>query len=209
MRGLFITLEGGDGAGKSTQIRNTEEFFARRGLTVTHTREPGGTRISEKLRDILLDAENKEMHAVTEMLIYAAARAQHVREVVEPALERGEIVICDRFVDSSIAYQAFGRELGDMVAEVNCHATGGLKPDLTIWLDIDPEIGKARATHDKDPDRLEQESTAFHTRVREGYWSIAASEPDRFKRIDATGTVDGIKDEIYRFLEELCKARGL
>ena len=196
MRGLFITLEGGDGAGKSTQIRNTEEFFARRGLTVTHTREPGGTRISEKLRAILLDAENKEMHAVTEMLIYAAARAQHVREVVEPALERGEIVICDRFVDSSIAYQAFGRELGDMVAEVNHHATGGLKPDLTIWLD-------------KDPDRLEQEPTTFHTRVREGYASIAKAEPERFKRIDATGTVDEIKDEIYRFLEELCKARGL
>ena len=209
MRGLFITLEGGDGAGKSTQIRNTEEFFDRRGLTVRHTREPSGARISEKLRDILLDPENKEMDAVTEMLIYAAARAQHVREVVMPALERGEIVICDRFVDSSIAYQAYGRELGDMVAEVNRHATGGLKPDLTIWLDIDPEMGKARATHDKAPDRLESESTAFHARVREGYASIAEAEPERFKRVDAAGTVEEIKEEIYRFLEELCKERGL
>lgn len=209
MRGLFITLEGGDGAGKSTQIRNIEEFFIRRGLTVTHTREPGGPRIGEKLREILLDAENKEMHAVTEMLIYAAARAQNVREIVEPALERGEIVICDRFVDSSIAYQAFGRELGGMVAEVNHYATGGLKPDLTIWLDIDPETGKARATHGKDPDRLERESTAFHARVREGYGAIAEAEPERFKRIDAAGTVEEIKDEIYRFLEGLCKERGL
>lgn len=209
MRGLFITLEGGDGAGKSTQIRNIEKFFADKGLTVTHTREPGGTPISEKLRAILLDPANSEMHAVTEMLIYAAARAQHVREIVMPALERGEIVICDRYVDSSIAYQAYGRGLGDMVAEVNHRATGGLIPDLTIWLDIDPETGKARATHDKDPDRLEQESTSFHTRVREGYASIAKAEPERFRRVDATGTVDEIKDEIYRFLEELCKARGL
>ncbi len=209
MRGLFITLEGGDGAGKSTQIRNIEKFFAEKGMTVTHTREPGGPPIAEKLRAILLDPANKEMHAVTEMLIYAAGRAQNVREIVEPALERGEIVICDRYVDSSIAYQAYGRDLGEMVAEVNHRATGGLRPDLTIWLDIDPETGKARATHDKDPDRLEQESTAFHTRVREGYASIAKAEPERFKRIDATGTVDEIKDEIYRFLEELCKAKGL
>ena len=209
MRGLFITLEGGDGAGKSTQIRNIEKFFTDKGLTVTHTREPGGPPISEKLRAILLDPANSEMQSVTEMLIFAAARAQNVREIVEPALERGEVVICDRYVDSSIAYQAYGRELGSMVAEVNHHATGGLRPDLTVWLDIDPETGKARATHDKDPDRLEQDSTAFHARVREGYASIAKAEPERLKRVDATGTVDEIKDEIYCFLEELCKARGL
>ena len=209
MRGLFITLEGGDGAGKSTQIRNIEKFFTDRGMTVTHTREPGGPPIAEKLRAILLDPANSEMEAVTEMLIYAAGRAQNVRETVEPALERGEIVICDRYVDSSIAYQAYGRELGGMVAEVNHHATGGLRPDLTVWLDIDPETGRARAAHDKDPDRLERESAAFHARVREGYASIAEAEPERFKRVDATGTVDEIKDEIYRFLEELCKAKGL
>ena len=209
MRGLFITLEGGDGAGKSTQIRNIEKYFTDKGLTVTHTREPGGPPISEKLRAILLDPANSEMQAVTEMLIYAAARAQNTREIVEPALERGDIVICDRYVDSSIAYQAYGRELGDMVAEVNHYATGGVRPDLTVWLDIDPETGKARATHDKDPDRLEQESIDFHARVREGYASIAKAEPERFKRVDATGTVDEIKDEIYCFLEELCKAKGL
>ncbi|MBE6019927.1 MAG: dTMP kinase [Clostridiales bacterium] len=209
MRGLFITLEGGDGAGKSTQIRNIEKFFEEKGMTVTHTREPGGTPIGEKLRSILLDPANTEMEAVTEMLIYAAARSQHVRETVLPALERGEVVICDRFVDSSIAYQAYGRNLGSMVAEVNGHATGGLRPDITIWLDIDPETGRARATRDSGPDRLESESTAFHTRVREGYASMAEAEPDRFKRVDASGSVEEIKDEIYKLLEDLCLVRGL
>ena len=207
MRGLFITLEGGDGSGKSTQIRNIEKFFTEKGFAVLHTREPGGPRISEKLRDILLDTENTEMEAVTEMLIYAASRAQHVRETVIPALERGEVVICDRFVDSSIAYQAYGRCLGDMVAEVNKYATGGLSPDLTIWLDIDPETGKARALGDKGPDRLDLESSAFHERVREGYKAISESEPERFKRIDAAGSIEEIKEKIYSCLEELCRER--
>ena len=209
MNGLFITLEGGDGAGKSTQMRNIESFFTEKGFTVRHTREPGGPRISEKLREILLDTENTEMEPVTEMLIYAAARAQHVREVVVPALERGEIVLCDRFVDSSIAYQAYGRNLGDMVAEVNRYATGGLKPDITIWLDIDPETGKKRASGDKGPDRLDLEPADFHGRVREGYKAIAEAEPERFKRIDATGTVDEIKEKICRCLEDLCEERGI
>ena len=207
MRGLFITLEGGDGSGKSTQIRNIEKFFTEKGFAVLHTREPGGPRISEKLRDILLDTENTEMEAVTEMLIYAASRAQHVRETVIPALERGEVVICDRFVDSSIAYQAYGRCLGDMVAEVNKYATGGLSPDLTIWLDIDPETGKARALGDKGPDRLDLESSAFHERVREGYKAISESEPERFKRIDAAGSIEEIREKIYSCLEELCRER--
>ena len=209
MRGLFISLEGGDGSGKSTQIRNIEKFFTDKGLTVVHTREPGGTPISEKLRDILLETANTGMDAVTEMLIFAASRAQHVREVVVPALERGEVVICDRFVDSSIAYQGYGRQLGDMVAEVNSHATGGLKPDLTIWLDIDPETGKARASGDRGPDRLDLESAAFHERVRAGYEAIASAEPERFKRIDASGTIEEIKEKIYRCLEDLCSERGL
>ena len=209
MRGLFITLEGGDGSGKSTQIRNIERFFNEKGLVVTHTREPGGPRISEKLREILLDKENTEMEAVTEMLIYAAARAQHVRQTVVPALERGEIVICDRFVDSSIAYQAYGRRLGSMVAEVNRYATDGLSPDLTIWLDIDPETGKARASGDRGPDRLDLESSAFHARVRAGYASIAEAEPERFRRIDASGTIEEIEYLIKDCLDELCLKKGI
>jgi dTMP kinase len=134
-----------------------------------HTREPGGTAISEKLRDILLDNQNTEMNAVTEMMIYAASRAQHVRELIIPALERGDVVICDRFVDSSVAYQAYGRGLGDMVAEVNEHATGGLRPDMTFWLDIDPEAGRARAAKAGELDRLELEGHNTHaTTVERG-----------------------------------------
>lgn len=209
MKGLFITLEGGDGAGKSTQIRNIERFFQRKGLVVVHTREPGGTPISEKLRNILLDNENSEMDPVTEMMIYAASRAQNVREKILPAIERGDIVICDRFVDSSVAYQAYGRQLGGMVEEVNRHATGGLVPDITFWMDIDPEAGKARAAKAGDLDRLELEKMDFHYRVYEGYRRIAEKDPDRVKRIDAADTVDNIRNHIYECLEELCRSKGI
>lgn len=209
MKGLFITLEGGDGAGKSTQIRNIEKYFTGKGLKVLHTREPGGTPISEKLRDILLDNNNTEMSPVTEMMIYAAARAQHVREKVMPALERGEIVICDRFVDSSVAYQAYGRCLGDMVADVNRYATGGLIPDMTFWMDIDPQAGKARAAKAGELDRLELEQMDFHYRVYEGYRKIAENDPDRVRRIDASENVEKIRDHIYECLDELCRSKGI
>ncbi len=209
MKGLFITLEGGDGAGKSTQIRNIERFFTEKGLSVVHTREPGGTPISEKLRGILLDNDNSEMDPVTEMMIYAASRAQHVKEVIMPAVQRGEVVICDRFVDSSVAYQAYGRELGDMVRDVNRYATGGLTPDITFWLDIDPAAGRARAAKAGALDRLEVEKMDFHYRVYEGYRRIAESEPDRVKRIDASDTVESIRDHIYECLEELCRSKGI
>lgn len=208
-KGLFISLEGGDGAGKSTQIDFMTRFFEERGLVVLHTREPGGTHISEKLRDILLDRENSEMTAVTEMLIYAAARAQHVKEKIVPALERGEVVICDRFTDSSVAYQAFGRDLGDMVAEVNAHATGGLVPDITFWMDIDPQAGKARASKAGELDRLEVEKMDFHYRVYEGYKTLCEREPDRIKRIDASQSVDEIRENIFGYLETICSDLGL
>ena len=209
MRGLFITLEGGDGAGKSTQIRNIESFFDKKGLVVVHTREPGGTAISEKLRDILLDAKNLEMNAVTEMLIYAAARAQHVREFVEPALEKGKIVVCDRFVDSSIAYQAYGRELGDMVGKVNSYAIDGVMPDITFWMDIDPKEGKERVSKMGDFDRLEMEQLDFHYKVRGGYQALAEQNPERIKRIDASKAVDEISRDIEAYLVELCDRKGL
>ena len=209
MRGLFITLEGGDGAGKSTQIKNIKSFFEKKGLVVVHTREPGGTPISEKLRDILLDSNNREMEAVTEMLIYAAARAQHVRELVMPQLEKGSIVICDRFLDSSIAYQTYGRKLGDMVEIVNGYATDGLTPDLTFWMDIDPDAGKERVSKMGDFDRLEMEERDFHYRVYDGYKKIAENNPERVKRIDATRSVEEISEEIVNYLEEICEKRGL
>lgn len=204
-RGLFITLEGGDGAGKSTQMNNIEQYFTNLGYICTRTREPGGTDISEKLRDILLDTANSEMTAVTEMMIYAAARAQHVSERILPAIERGEIVLCDRFVDSSIAYQEYGRELGDMVEIVNKYAVQGMMPDITFWLDLDPEKGRERIGHRESPelDRLEQEKMDFHYRVYDGYKKLCETT-DRVKRIDATRSIEEMKDEIYGYLDELC-----
>lgn len=205
-RGLFITLEGGDGAGKSTQMNNIEKYFSERGFSCVRTREPGGTAIGEKLRSILLESENGEMEDVTEMMIFAASRAQHVREFVRPALERGDIVICDRFVDSSIAYQRYGRELGEMVATVNRFAIDGLMPDITFWMDINPEAGRERIgmREDSELDRLEREQMDFHDRVYDGYKQLCEDNPDRIKRIDATRSIEEMKNEIYGYLDELC-----
>ena len=206
MRGLFISLEGGDGAGKSTQMDNIEKYFTERGYTCVRTREPGGTPIGEKIREILLDKNNGEMDGVPEMMLYAASRAQHVREFIRPALERGEVVICDRFVDSSIAYQKYGRELGDMVSTVNSFAVDGTMPDITFWMDIDPESGRKRIgkREDSELDRLESEKMDFHYRVYDGYRKLCEEDPVRVKRIDATGSIEEIKNEIYEHLDELC-----
>ena len=205
-KGIFITLEGGDGAGKSTQMNNIEKYFEEKGYSCVRTREPGGTSIGEKLREILLDKNNSEMNSVTEMLIYAAARAQLIREFVVPALEEGKVVICDRFVDSSIAYQAYGRDLGDVVWQVNEPAIDGVMPDITFWMDIDPEAGRKRIglRENTELDRLESEKMDFHYKVYNGYRQICEDEPDRVKRIDATRTIEEMKDEIYGYLDELC-----
>lgn len=207
-RGLFITFEGTDGTGKSTQIEFAREYFESRGFNVLMSREPGGTSISEKLRDILLDKANGEMSPVTEMMIYAAARAQLVSEVIIPAVNDGTVVICDRFVDSSVAYQAFGRGLGDMVAEVNSYATTGLAPDITFFMDIDPEVGRSRIAGG-ELDRLEQEKSDFFRRVYDGYKSIAASDPDRVKTIDASGTIEEVRAAIEVHLDEITGRMGL
>ena len=205
-KGLFITIEGGDGAGKSTQMDNIQKYFEELGYKCLRTREPGGTPIGEKLREILLDPDNKEMSPVTEMMIYAASRAQHVSEVIRPAVERGEIVICDRYVDSSIAYQAFGRDLGAAVESVNKYAIDGVMPDITFWMDIDPEAGRKRIGNRENPDldRLELDKLDFHYKVYEGYKSISEKCPDRVKRVDATKSIEEIRDEIYRHLDGLC-----
>lgn len=207
-RGLFITFEGTDGTGKSTQIEFAREYFESRGFNVLMSREPGGTSISEKLRDILLDKANDEMSPVTEMMIYAASRAQLVSEVIIPAVNDGTVVICDRFVDSSVAYQAFGRGLGDMVAEVNSYATTGLAPDITFFMDIDPEVGRSRIAGG-ELDRLEQEKSDFFRRVYDGYKSIAASDPGRVKTIDASGTVEEVRAAIEVHLDEITSGMGL
>lgn len=207
-RGLFITFEGTDGTGKSTQIEFAREYFESRGFNVLMSREPGGTSISEKLRDILLDKANGEMSPVTEMMIYAASRAQLVSEVIIPAVNDGTVVICDRFVDSSVAYQAFGRGLGDMVADVNSYATTGLAPDITFFMDIDPEVGRSRIAGG-ELDRLEQEKSDFFRRVYDGYKSIAASDPGRVKTIDASGTIEEVRAAIEVHLDEIIGRMGL
>lgn len=201
-KGIFITLEGPDGAGKSTQVENIKSYFENAGREVVVSREPGGTPISEKLRNIVLDNGNAEMDDITEMFVYAAARAQHVSEKIRPALDKGSVVVCDRFVDSSIAYQGYGRNLGDQVAEVNRYATCGLEPDVTFFMDLDPEIGRSRIGKDVR-DRLEQQKLDFHYRVYEGYKAICEKYPERVVRIDATRTIDEIKEDIYSKLEDL------
>lgn len=205
-KGIFITIEGLDGSGKSTQIPRIKSFLEEKGYEVLLTREPGGTIIGEKIRQILLDKDHKEMSATTEALLYAASRAQHVEQVIIPALEERKAVLSDRFIDSSIAYQGGGRELGfETVIDINEFAVCGLKPDITILLDIDPEAGLKRVKAVKGADRLEQEKLDFHRRVREGYRALADMYPDRIKVIDAGKTVEEISREIEDKLDDMIK----
>lgn len=203
MSGLFITMEGGDGAGKSTQIENIKKYYEARGYECICTREPGGTTVGEMLRNVLLDAANTDMDDVTEMMIFAASRSQHVRELIKPALAEGKIVICDRFKDSSVAYQGVGRGLGEVVEMVNDVAVEGLVPDITFWMDLDPETGRARVEKNGEPDRMESEKLDFHSRVYEGYRRLQEKYPERIKRIDATKSIEEIKEDIYAELDKL------
>ena len=189
--GYFISFEGGDGSGKSTQIQILRDFLEERGYDVILTREPGGTPISEKIRSIILDKENSEMDDMTEALLYAAARAQLVSQVIRPALEAGKVVICDRFVDSSIAYQAYARGLGDSVKTINGFAVGDCMPDLTILLKVNPQVGSSRIG-DRERDRIELASRVFHKKVYEGYLQLEKLYPDRIVGIDAADTIENI-----------------
>jgi len=192
-RGMFITFEGGDGSGKSTQIEILQGALEAMELEVLVTREPGGTKISENIRSLLLDPDNSEMSPKTEMLLYAAARAQLVDQVIRPALDEGKVVICDRFLDSSIAYQAYGRGLGDSVETVNGPAVEECMPDITFFLEIDPEkAGDRIADRGEEKDRIEREDDGFRKRVAQGYSELADKYPDRIVRIDATGSVEEI-----------------
>jgi dTMP kinase len=186
----FITFEGGEGAGKSTQETRLAEHLASLGHTVVRTREPGGTPAAEALRNIVLDPIYIGMDARAEALLFAAARGEHVARVIRPALDRGDVVLCDRYVDSSIAYQGIGRDLGaGVVRELSLWATGGLLPDLTIVLDIDPMIGLSRVS---EPDRLEAEPMEYHQKVRQGFLDLAAERPNAYLVVDATQGVDDI-----------------
>lgn len=201
-RGFFITFEGGDGSGKSTQIELLRDWLIQAGYDVILTREPGGTRISEKIRELILDPDNEEMADMTEALLYASARAQLVSQMIKPALEEGKVVICDRFVDSSIAYQAYGRGLGDAVGVINTYAVDGCMPDLTILLRLDPEKGSSRIA-DREHDRIEQASDDFHRKVYEGYLELEKNHPERIFGIDASGTINEIAEEIRRRVHAL------
>ena len=196
-RGLFVTLEGSDGCGKSTQISLLRDWLEARGYEVTLTREPGGCPISERIREVILSLDSKGMSPECEALLYAAARVEHVREVVEPALKCGRIVICDRFLDSSIAYQAYGRELGEaFIRQINAPAVRQAFPDVTLLLEIDRDSARRRMANGAPPDRLESEREDFFARVQEGYDRVAAAEPERVVRIDAGQSIEAVFERI-------------
>ena len=199
-RGMFITFEGGDGSGKSTQIQSVRDWFESRGREVIVTREPGGTELGTEIRRLVQNGP-EDVDARTEALLYAADRAYHVATVIAPALERGAVVLGDRYIDSSLAYQGAARSLGvDEIASLSAWATRGLYPSLTFLLDLPPEVGARRRTD--APDRMERESMDFHERVRHEYLRLADAEPDRIVVIDAVGTVDEVFSEIRGVLVE-------
>lgn len=205
-RGLFITLEGGEGAGKSLQARALAQRFASKGQAVVCTREPGGTPLGERLREIVLgvSSEDTYLDALTETLLFLAARAALVAEVIAPALERGQIVICDRFADSTRAYQGFGRDLDTATIDrMNEIATRGIRPDLTVLLDLPVEQGLARSQVSGESDRFSREATAFHERVRQGYLTLARIEKDRWLVVDASQPPDAVTDTIWQRIETL------
>ena len=204
--GLFISIEGPDGSGKSTQIEVLRKYFEKQGIDVLLTREPGGTPISEKIREIILDKNNMEMDDMTEALLYAASRAQHVAEVIKPALAAGKIVICDRFIDSSIAYQGYGRELGDCVRVINEYAVRGCIPDMTFLMKMDPKVGKERIS-ESEQDRLGQEKLDFHRRVFDGYIEME-ERFDRIIGIDAERSIDEISADIISHIERIIGENG-
>jgi dTMP kinase len=195
MKGRFFSFEGPDGAGKTTMITKLESFLREKGFDVLSTREPGGVRIAEEIRSIILNPKHTEMDGRTEALLYAAARRQHLLEKIIPAIKSGKIVLCDRFVDSSLAYQGFARGLGiDEILQINQFAIDGYFPSLTIYFDIDPKIGLERIQKNKQREinRLDMESLSFHYKVREGYLKIAERFSDRVIIIDASKPVDEV-----------------
>ncbi|WP_040206596.1 dTMP kinase [Neobacillus jeddahensis] len=199
--GIFITFEGPDGAGKSTII----DLVANQLHDALLTREPGGIEIAEQIRKVILDKENTLMDPRTEALLYAAARRQHLIEKVKPALAAGRIVLCDRFVDSSLAYQGHARGLGmDEVFTINQFAIENLMPELTIYFDIEPEVGLKRINKNKDREinRLDLEDLAFHQKVREGYEILMNRFPDRMKRVDASGSIEEVLKRTLQIVEE-------
>lgn len=203
MRGLFITFEGPDGSGKTTVCSEVFAKLKEDGYDVIHTREPGGIEIAEKIRKIILDPSNTDMDERTEALLYAASRRQHLVKKVLPALKEGKIVVCERFVDSSLAYQGYGRKIGfDEVLKINEFAIEGLFPDLTIYLDVDEKTGLKRIENRSFKDRLDLEDLEFHHLVHEGYEKVLEVFKDRIKVVDAAKPLNEVIEKAYEIIKE-------
>jgi len=204
-KGAFITFEGIDGCGKSTQLELAAERLRKESFPILVTREPGGTAIAEKIREILISPQNSEMVNECELLMYLAARAQHVREKIIPALKQGFIVLCDRFQEATFAYQGFGRNISlDFLKKINSFATGGLMPDLTFIFDISVDLSSARMQKmNKTKDRLELNDRAFYERISEGYRFLAKSEPQRILLLDGSEQLEKISDQVYCRIKDI------
>ena len=203
MRGKFITFEGCDGCGKSTQLKLFSAYLAENNIPHIFTREPGGGKISEEIRQILLNGKNMEMTDECEALLYAAARVQNLSDRVEPALAKGELVVCDRYVDSSLAYQAYGRGLGvDFISKINSFALEKYLPDVTVFINLSSEAAFARKKGADENDRLEQAGKDFHKRVYDGYCTLAQQNPDRYVVIDGAQTPQEIFNAVIKALKE-------
>lgn len=204
-RGLFITLEGPEGAGKTTILNMLVKHYQEKGINIVKTREPGGIPIAEKIREVILNPNHTEMDARTEALLYAAARRQHLVEKVVPALKEGSIILCDRFIDSSLAYQGHARGI-DMneIWSINQFAIDGVMPQLTLYFDIDPKLGLERinSTDNREVNRLDLEKLEFHLLVQEGYYEILEKYPDRIKKVDASQTTEQVFDQAKNLINE-------
>jgi len=196
---VFITLEGPDGGGKTTQASLLADFLRQRGCDVVATREPGGTAIGDQVGAILSSLDNTAMHPRTEILLFQASRAQHVEQIIRPHLAKGGIVVCDRYADSTLAYQGYGHQVDlERLRLIVDFATGGLKPDLTLLLDIDVEEGLRRRTNSGEWNRLDAYALAFHRRVRQGYFELARQEPERWVTVDAGRSEELVQEELRR-----------
>ena len=202
-KGLFITLEGNDGCGKTTQGNLIMQYLTSEGYEVIHIREPGGTNISEKIREIILDKDNGEMDDITEVMLYASARTQVVREVISPALDDGKIVLCDRYVDSNYAYQGYGRGVDiEVVEKVNEIATDGVMPDVTFFFDISPDVAMSRRLSVSDADRLELLGDDFYNKVYFGYKELVKKDPERIIPINADNTPEKVFSDVKEILDQ-------
>lgn len=203
-KSLFITFEGPEGAGKTTILKKIVERFQEQGIDILATREPGGSYIAEQIRQVILNPNHTEMDARTEALLYAAARSQHFAEKIEPALAEGKIVLCDRFIDSSLAYQGVGRSLGiNKVYDINVFAIGNKMPDCTILFDLDPEVGLSRihAHSEREINRLDVESLTFHQSVRDAYLQLAEKYSNRIQIVDANRPIEVVVEDVWRILQ--------